>query len=88
MRPPENPETEITGPLFQRLLSTGKSGYPIRKRVDMTAPGNLAHAEEIEAAQTDAEVLRMVSILGADPLVRWKDSVEDVMIKTGCESKK
>lgn len=60
----------------------------IRKRVDMTAPGNLAHAEEIEAAQTDAEVLRMVSILGADPLVRWKDSVEDVMIKSGCESKK
>lgn len=28
IRPPENPEAEITGPLFQRLLSTGKSGHP------------------------------------------------------------
>ena len=28
MRPPENPESEITGALSQRLLSTGKSGYP------------------------------------------------------------
>jgi len=57
----------------------------IRKRVDMSAPGNLARAEEIETAQTDAEVLRMVSILGGDPLVRWKDSVEEVLIKAAKE---
>ena len=28
LRPPENPESEITGRLFQRLPSTGKSGCP------------------------------------------------------------
>jgi len=27
--PPENPESESTGPLFQRLPSTGESGNPL-----------------------------------------------------------
>jgi hypothetical protein len=32
-RPLDNPETEITWLLFQRLLSTGKSGCPLKSKI-------------------------------------------------------
>lgn len=54
----------------------------IRNRVDLSIPENLARAIEIEAAQTDAEVLRLHAALKDDPLVRWKDSIDEVLVRT------
>lgn len=52
-----------------------------RSRVDMTDPQTAQAVLDIERAQTDAEVLRMVDALDGDPLVRWKDSVSEVVAR-------
>lgn len=54
----------------------------IRTRVDCSDPEVLVHVQAIEAAQTDAAVRRMVYALRTDPLVRWKDSINEVMART------
>lgn len=53
----------------------------IRTRVDMSAPENECRASEIEQAQTDPEVLRLFNALNGDPLVRWKDSIHEVLAR-------
>ena len=58
----------------------------IRRRVDMSNPANAREVEVIEAAQTDEEVVRLFEALNNDPLVRWKDSVKEVMARTQLES--
>lgn len=51
----------------------------IRQRVDMRDADTAAAVAAIEAAQTDAEIHRLYNQLEGDPLVRWKDSVTEVM---------
>ena len=53
----------------------------IRTRVDLSIPANAREVAVIEAAQTDAEVLRMFEALDGDPLIRWKDSINEVIGK-------
>ncbi len=53
----------------------------IRTRVDLSELENLARAQEIEWAQTDAEVLNMVLALDDDPQIRWKDSIKEVITR-------
>lgn len=54
----------------------------IRTRVDMSDPANAREVALIEAAQTDEEVLRMFEALREDPIVRWKDSVGEVVARS------
>jgi DNA repair photolyase len=54
----------------------------IGRRVDLSLPENLRRAREIEAAQSDAEIVKLIEALNGDPLVRWKDSVAEVMART------
>lgn len=35
--------------------------------------------DRIKVQQTDSEILRLVALLGANPKVRWKDSIMAVM---------
>ncbi len=51
----------------------------IRTRVDMNNPVNVREVTAIEAAQTDEEVRRWYEAFNEDPIVRWKDSVKEVM---------
>lgn len=51
----------------------------IRQRVDMKDPANTEAVAAIEKAQCDAEIKRMFDELDGDPIVRWKDSVTEVM---------
>lgn len=53
----------------------------IRARVDMSVPANKEQALAIEQAQTDDEVQRLFGELDGDPLVRWKDSIHEVMAR-------
>jgi DNA repair photolyase len=50
-----------------------------RRRVDMSIPQNAAAVREIEEAQCDSAILNMHAALVNDPIVRWKDSVTDVV---------
>lgn len=52
-----------------------------RSRVDMRVPANSVAVESIENALTDHRVMEMVLALDGDPLVRWKDSVLEVMLR-------
>lgn len=54
----------------------------IRDRVDLSVPENLARAIEIEEAQTDEEILRLHAALKHDPMVRWKDSIDEVLARS------
>ena len=51
----------------------------IRQRVDMKDPANTEAVAAIEKTQCDAEIKRMFDELDGDPIVRWKDSVTEVM---------
>lgn len=51
----------------------------IRARVDLAIPENKEQSMMIEQAQTDAEIVRLVEALIDDPIIRWKDSVQEVI---------
>lgn len=51
----------------------------IRTRVDQSLPENREHSAKIERLQSDGEILHLVETLAGDPLVRWKDSIQDVI---------
>jgi DNA repair photolyase len=53
----------------------------IRARVDMADPAAASRAQDIERAQTDGHILALVDSLGDDELVRWKDSVLEVIAR-------
>lgn len=53
----------------------------IRTRVEMSDPEVLHHVRRIEHAQRDEEVMAIVQALEHDPLVRWKDSFQEVMAR-------
>lgn len=54
----------------------------IRTRVEMSDPEVLHHVRRIEHAQRDEEIMALVQALEHDPLVRWKDSFQEVMART------
>lgn len=54
-----------------------------RQRVDLTIQRNSAEVERIEAQQSDVEVVRLYERLAGDPMVRWKDSIVEVLAKAG-----
>ncbi len=54
----------------------------IRTRVELSDPDVLRHARRIEHAQRDEEVMALVQALEHDPLVRWKDSFQEVIART------
>lgn len=53
----------------------------IRTRVDQKIAENRMQCDRIEQLQGDDEILRLVEALTGDPLVRWKDSVQDVIAR-------
>ena len=42
--------------------------------------------KKIEAYQADSEILKMYELLKDEPLVRWKDSIKEVLAKNGVEN--
>jgi hypothetical protein len=55
----------------------------IRQRVDQSLPGIAEAVQEIETAQDDERVVALYDALKDDPLVRWKDSIQDVLCRHG-----
>lgn len=53
----------------------------IRTRVDQSSPENRVQCDRTEQLQGDDEILHLVEALAGDPLVRWKDSVQDVIAR-------
>lgn len=54
----------------------------IRSRVDMTVPANAALVKDIEQLQAPGEILEMFQVLIHDPLVKWKNSIYEVIDQT------
>lgn len=69
---------DVVRPFAPESVWIGKLNRP-RQRIDISIPENLAAIERIERLQCDDEIRRIVNAFGTDPLVRWKDSVQEVI---------
>lgn len=56
-----------------------------RSRVDMSVPLYAEKVIALEDQQRDAEILRMCQALAGDPLVKWKDSIKEVLARANTE---
>ena len=63
----------------------GKLNKP-RTRVVMDEPIFLEEVKKIEAYQADSEILKMYEMLKNEPMVRWKDSIKEVLAKNGVKN--
>ena len=52
----------------------------LRERVDMSKTEIALEVELIERQQSDAEILRLVEALTANPKIRWKDSISKIVL--------
>ena len=52
-----------------------------RLRVDIRVPENAAAVERIEAMQDDMEIIKLYLAYRDDPLIRWKDSIKEVVAR-------
>lgn len=59
-------------------LWLGKMNH-IRQRVAIVTEEDRRQVEALERAYRDEEIMRIVRALQGDPLVRWKDSIRDVI---------
>lgn len=51
----------------------------LRQRVELSSPSLVDAVEDIERQQSDQEILRMHDNLKDNPIIRWKDSVKEVL---------
>lgn len=58
----------------------------MRLRVDLTIPENLAAVEGVEALQCDYSIIKLYSRYKDDPIIRWKDSIKDVLSRCSAET--
>ena len=54
-----------------------------RLRVDRSDPADADAVANVERLQCDEQVLRLVGMLDGDPLIRWKDSINNVIATHG-----
>lgn len=59
-----------------------------RLRVDMRVRANSAAVERIEAMQNDMEIINLYLAYRDDPLIRWKDSIKEVVARWWSEVEK
>lgn len=53
----------------------------MNRRVKLTAPEDIEAFRKIKELQRDSEILRLVSTMGSNPKVAWKDSIKEVIKK-------
>ena len=55
----------------------------VRRRVKIETDEDRRQVERIEAGQTDERILALYQALKGDPVIRWKDSIQDVLERNG-----
>ena len=66
---------------FAETIWIGKMNQ-VRRRVQIYDDEDRRQVERIEQGQTDERIMEVVAALESDPLIRWKDSIQEVIERT------
>lgn len=65
-------------PYISTDIWIGKMRQP-EQRVGIGTPEKVRAIKQLKSLQSDTEILRLVSIIKGNPMIKWKDTIQDVI---------